>query len=78
MVNVKTRGEAEPASNAWRAAMRRKRWTIAYLAAEAGYSITHVSVALREPRIASRPLARRLSEVLGLDPETLAPKGGQP
>jgi transcriptional regulator with XRE-family HTH domain len=64
--------------NPWRVALKRKNWTLAHLAAEAGYSLTYVSLAVREPRLASRPLARRLAEVLDLDLDTLAPTGNRP
>ncbi len=59
--------ETESAPNPWRAALKRKRWTLAHLAAEAGYSITHVATAVREPRLMSPALARRLAEVLEIE-----------
>ncbi len=54
-------------ANPFRAALTRKGWTIARGAAETGYSPSYFAMMVREPRLMSDRMARRLARVLGVD-----------
>lgn len=53
-------------TNAVRAAIARKGWTIERAAAEAGYSPSYFYMMVREPRLMPQRMAYRLAAVLGV------------
>jgi lambda repressor-like predicted transcriptional regulator len=61
---------ADRAPNKYRAALTRKGWTLARGAAEAGYSPSYFAMMLREPRLMSDRMVRRLADVLDVEAQS--------
>jgi transcriptional regulator with XRE-family HTH domain len=57
----------EKTPNRFREALTRKGWTVERGAAETGYSPSYFAMMLREPRLMSEQMARRVADVLGVD-----------